>query len=541
MSGVEPTKIDFQGLKMISEDETQTIALKMDGTSKGVIIDYDLTTLLPKQFKITKNGFTWTSGIVSHTTGLERLALVETAFQAVVLPPNATTIRINDTIELNDGTNNALIGIDGGGNLLIDPSLNLIVNGTLDMSNNDILQVGKLGVGTATPAYNLDVVNQTSGLVSQFTSYSNDTFGSFLMRKARGTSSVPLPVLNGDRIGGIVGYGWRGADFYAGGAYQVLAEADFSSPSSMPTALSFQTTALGATVRSEKVRITGSGNVGIGTSSPTEKLNISGGNLLMGGTFDGMLMNPGSGAGSLAISRSGNFINNVQQIVGTPDYTDNVGSGSGGGAQISLLKNEMSFSTFPTGTVGLPITLTERMRITSTGVGINTTTPSYKLQVEGSGTANEIVGWFNNQGAFSSSIAVRTASKTAYITNHQGLSTPNYTGQLSSALAFGVGSGVAPIQFWNGSPSTAKMTLLSTNGNVGIGTNAPALTLDVSGGSIGNSAGDLTLNVNSTGVGGALKVAGGTGVLSATAGGNSGQHLVITINGVVYKIKLELP
>ena len=52
MSGVEPTKIDFQGLKMISEDETQTIALKMDGTSKGVIIDYDLTTLLPKQFKI---------------------------------------------------------------------------------------------------------------------------------------------------------------------------------------------------------------------------------------------------------------------------------------------------------------------------------------------------------------------------------------------------------------------------------------------------------------------------------------------------------
>jgi len=229
----------------------------------------------------------------------------------------------------------------------------------------------------------------------------------------------------------------------------------------------------------DAMTILGSGNVGIGTTTPTEKLNISGGNLLMGGTFNGMLMNPGSGAGSLAITRGGNFINNVQQISGT--YTDNIGSGAGGGAQVSLLKNEMSFSTYPTGTLGAPITLTERMRITSTGVGINTTTPLYKLQVEGSGTANEIVGWFNNQGAFSSSIAVRTANKTAYITNHQGLSTPNYTGQLSSALAFGVGSGVAPIQFWNGSPATAKMTLLSTNGNVGIGTTTPSTLLDVYG------------------------------------------------------------
>jgi len=285
MSGVEPTKIDFQGLKMISEDETQTITLKMDGTSKGVILDYDLTTL-PKQFKITHTGFNWTDGSANHTTGLERLALVETAFQAVVLPPNATTLEINDTIELNDGTNNALIGIDGGGNLLIDPSLNLIVNGTLDMSNNDILQVGKLGVGTATPASTLEVRKNALG--------------------------------------------------YAGVFYN--------------------------------------------TSATGEGLAIRGGN---------------------------------------------------------------------------------------------------------------------------------TSSQNSLVVQ-------NYDGNNPILIA-------------------------RSDGNVGIGTNAPALTLDVSGGSIGNSAGDLTLNVNSTGVGGALKVAGGTGVLSGLSGGNSGQHLVITINGVVYKIKLELP
>jgi hypothetical protein len=56
---------------------------------------------------------------------------------------------------------------------------------------------------------------------------------------------------------------------------------------------------------------------------------------------------------------------------------------------------------------------------------------------------------------------------------------------------------------------------------------------------VGNSAGNLEVRMNSTGAGGTLTLTGGTGLLAATAGGNSGQHLVLTINGVAYKIKLE--
>jgi len=137
MSGTEPSKIDNVGMKMISLDETQSITFKMEGTHKGILIDYDLTTT-PKQFKITPSGINWTDGVSNNTTGLERLALVEQAFQSVELPPNANTLKLNDTIELNDGSNNALIGIDGSGNLLIDPSNNLIIDGLLDMSGNTI-------------------------------------------------------------------------------------------------------------------------------------------------------------------------------------------------------------------------------------------------------------------------------------------------------------------------------------------------------------------------------------------------------------------
>ena len=117
MSGFEPTKIDYQGIKLISEDETQTITFNMSNASKGIILDYDLTTT-PKQFSISSAGVNWNDGVSNNTTGLQRLALVQQAFQAVELPPNATTLQINDTILLTDGiTSNSINNTQWTGNI----------------------------------------------------------------------------------------------------------------------------------------------------------------------------------------------------------------------------------------------------------------------------------------------------------------------------------------------------------------------------------------------------------------------------------------
>jgi len=83
-----------------------------------------------------------------------------------------------------------------------------------------------------------------------------------------------------------------------------------------------------------------------------------------------------------------------------------------------------------------------------------------------------------------------------------------------------------------GLSTTQNTSLQNLNMNNNALTNAPQ---------VGNSAGNLEVRMNSTGVGGTLTLTGGTGLLSATAGGSSGQHLVLTINGVQYKIKLENP
>jgi hypothetical protein len=144
MSGVEPNKIDYQGFKIISEDDTQSITFKMAGIQKGLILEYDLTTL-PKQFHITPSGVEWTNGTNTYNTALSRLALVQTAFSAIELPPNATTLKINDTILLDDlSGNSGTLSMDTSGDLVIDPSNNVIVASNLDMSGNNIIDCPSL-------------------------------------------------------------------------------------------------------------------------------------------------------------------------------------------------------------------------------------------------------------------------------------------------------------------------------------------------------------------------------------------------------------
>ena len=67
-----------------------------------------------------------------------------------------------------------------------------------------------------------------------------------------------------------------------------------------------------------------------------------------------------------------------------------------------------------------------------------------------------------------------------------------------------------------------------------------SLLLNSGGGSgiqINTSGGNLAINTSTTG---GIQLTG-TALQSATSGGNSGQHLVITLNGTPYKIRLENP
>jgi hypothetical protein len=146
-----------------------------------------------------------------------------------------------------------------------------------------------------------------------------------------------------------------------GGTFQQTARVGSDSDSASPNngILYFHTSNSSGT-SSEKMRITGAGDVGIGTSSPTTKLTVSGSSAII--TTDGTTS---TGARGLDFVHSGQSYGSLLNYAQTGETALTAGyTGSSG-----------YFLTFKTENV-------ERVRITNTGnVGIGTSSPAAKLTV----------------------------------------------------------------------------------------------------------------------------------------------------------------
>ena len=147
---------------------------------------------------------------------------------------------------------------------------------------------GKVGIGTTTPKTQLHVVegNATTlprGIISaQHNDGPHGAIVTFL--KSRGTADDPKPLgydaITGlwDYVGGVVSQPWNSAK----GIYDRSSQIGFRLDSTPkyaggnPTAITF---VVGESLETlvEAMRITSATNVGVGTSSPTQKLEVNGG------------------------------------------------------------------------------------------------------------------------------------------------------------------------------------------------------------------------------------------------------------------------
>ena len=246
-------------------------------------------------------------------------------------------------------------------------------------------------------------------------------------------------VSSGNTIGQLNFYGNATSGTYSQVArIKSLADGTHSG-TSRPTSLVFETTASSATTSSEAMRIDSSGNVGIGTTSPAELLEIQDGHISVGSSTN--------------TTSTNTLISGYGYVLGGSKF-----------GNVSIRSSYVN----TTNAAGLEFyvaspTVSEAMRIASSGnVGIGTSSPAYGLHVNNTVTVqNNVLRVFNN---------ALTAGLTVFA--------PGVSGNWAESTGFALASdaGTAPIGFLQGASHRMR---IASSGNVGINVTSPDRKLEV--------------------------------------------------------------
>ena len=421
-----------------------------------------------------------------HTNNTQRMRITNAGDVGIGTSVPTEKLDVIGNIKLR-GTNNLTIGSTGSGG---DFSLSSGIRGyNFSNNNGDLLRIdstGNIGIGTTAPTRNLEIVAQ-DGAYLRLSSANTDTSTGALIGSLEYKSSDSDSPRVVSSINSII------KDVYGRSADLIFS-----------TAQTNQNNA-------ERMRITDTGNVGIGTASPAAKLDVNGTTYLRSVALNTVF---GYSGNNIQFINTGNttFAGNVgigttapteklevagKAIIrksgtatphGDTDFFVSDSTAALSTAQMQILSGNnassiLYFSDTDAYNIGgikyshsdnsmhLRVNGSDRMHITSTGnVGIGTTTPSALLEIKSNSTNDFLKLTTGGGGATPVKLIFE---KTV---NEQGIIEYNRNGNLEIYNTDGDGGVLI-----SGSGSANADMYVNHAGKVGIGTTAPAAKLHVAG------------------------------------------------------------
>ena len=408
----------------------------------------------------------------SSFTGAAGEVTVDTDKETVVVHDGSTAggfplmgTKAPQTLDVNSTSTALRITQLGTGNaLLVEDSTNpdatpfvIDADGRLIRGHTSTLATVTSGGTASTPALQ-NIANAQAGSSVGLFNYSTATSAAYLSfsKGKSGTVGTSGIVASGDNLGSIVFAGDDGTNFLS--AAFIRADVDGTpGTDDMPGRLVFSTTADGGSTPTERMRIDSAGNVGIGATAPTTKLEIAGSNnttwqvtaSITGTTMDVTAVTSGTIAvGDLVLNTSVQPYTRVTAL-GT-------GTGGIGTYTVSVSQTLVSQTMIGGATYGNTI-----IRITDTDTSQAGGQPNGALQF------------------YTSDSTAPTAGVGAYVAAVSESTSPD------TALVFGTRDNTG-----GGIDANERMRI-NSSGNVGIGTSSPVAgaRLAVIGGGIQLSGG----------------------------------------------------
>lgn len=334
------------------------------------------------------------------------------------------------------------------------------INHSLASEGNSYLGIyGNIGIGTNNPQFLLDIVQRNNAYIFHNSLYSDDTSWGVEWRTTRsmGTPEAPQAVTTGTSLWGIYIGGQTSSTTRSNNsvAIRAVATENFST-SAQGAKLDFGTTTNGSTTRNIRMTIENNGHVGIGTTSPTQRLHVyttsnpgsNGAQVHYGDGTYGLFISNGTGTGfSPVIKGVGNDTNDSGlQFIGalTNDTTANIGI---------LMDARTSTNTAIANAKVLQLNnyTTNLITVNANGsVGIGTTNPLNTLHVKQSSDGSVAA-----QGILLEGLNGKQFNWSYVNTTYQGLTL-------------------------NEDRTNVRM-IVAPGGNIGIGTTTPSVPLEVNG------------------------------------------------------------